>query len=262
MPDAAAHRAAPDVTCEPLAQCSGERAIPAIQQASRAWAQATCRPRGQQHAEQFGKPGAGLRRKPPRLATRYAQSIREVSGLEPAVQVQLDELPLGWLQARERGPDEVLELRIADMGVVPIAGRLDQVSARSRKGTGTRAALALVTGDGEQPRSQPVRILQARDLGPGDNEGVVHRVSRVGRVDKQRMTVTVKARGVPVVGRGKASQVAPGDRGRDPVIGRSQAIRARNGTVQNGTTFARVPARDSVTPEFGRRFTHLGTRQG
>jgi hypothetical protein len=137
------------VACEPLAQRRRQGAVPAVQQASRVRALATCRPRGQQHVNQFREPGADPRGQRLRLATRDAQSIREVSALELITQVQLDKLALGRLQASERGSDEVPKFHIADIGVVPIAGHLGGVSGRSRQRTGTRAVVALVTGNGE-----------------------------------------------------------------------------------------------------------------
>ena len=75
--------------------------------------------------------------------------------------------------------------------------------------------MAFVPGHRVQPGPQPVRVAQRADLVGGDDERVLHRVRRVGRLGEQYLTVRKQIRCVAVIGCGQPSRVASNDRGHD-----------------------------------------------
>ena len=209
----AADVAAVDVPVDPLADQRRQLAVPAIQDLGQFRAVLPPGTRHQQHAQRRLKLAAGPRGQRMRLVTRHPENIRQIGAIELMPEVQLDDLALAGIQAAQRRPHQVTKLRLLNVvaEISHIVCQLGRLIERRGPGVGPEPAVALVACHRIQPRPQPLGITQPRDLRCGDDEGVLNRVGRVGRLAKQGAAVGVQAPGILVVGCPEAGRVTVDD---------------------------------------------------
>ena len=97
-----------------------------------------------------------------RLPGRHAENGRQVGAAKPMPQVQLADLPLHRIQPGQRGGHHSAKLRLLGDG-----GKLRRVvhgPGRGRLDTSPQPPVTLVARHGKQPRPQPARLTQPRDL--------------------------------------------------------------------------------------------------
>jgi hypothetical protein len=154
------------------------------------------------------------------LAAWHPENGRQVGAEQPMAQAQLAELPVRRVQFCERGAHQSAKLCVLGNGrqLPRVVHRLGCRIERSRPDRGLQPSATLIAGHGKQPHSQPVGLAQLRDLGCGDNKGVLDSIRRLGRRIEPGEAVGIQPRRVPVEGRGNSGGVACRDRGHDVAV--------------------------------------------
>ncbi len=154
------------------------------------------------------------------LPARHAERIREVGAVETMAKVQFDDLTFRGVQPGKRGAHDGARARprIVSADIPYVICHLGHVIVRRPEEVGGQPTMALVAGHGKQPRPQAAGFAQPRDLGRGDDEGVLHGVGHVGRVGELGPAVGIQPLRVLVEGGRKAGHVTCHDRGHNLAV--------------------------------------------
>ena len=210
-----ADAAAPDVPPDPLAEQHGEPPVPAHQHPGQLRAGVPAGTGHQEDAERRLKMSPGPRGHGVCLVARDAEGVGQVGAVQLVPQVQLDDFPLAGGKTGQRRPDHLAELRLFQVRpeVGRVTGHPGRLAERGGAARGPEPAAALVPGHRGQPGPQPVLVAERGQLGRGDDERVLDRVSRIGRFGEQGLAVGIEARRVAVVGGFESRRVACRDGG-------------------------------------------------
>ena len=224
-----AGRAPLDVPVRPPAQRRGQLPVPAGQQRAELAAVVAACAAHEQHGEARLELVAGPGRQRGRLAAGHAEHVRDLGGLQPLPQLQLEDLALGGVQAARGGGEQGTQFGPfgRSLGDVDDGVRHARRHGEPRRGPRRpQDPQAFVARDGVQPGAEPAWIAQLRQPGRGDDERVLDGVGGVGGIAEHGPAVLVERFCVPVVGSGEPAGVSCHD-GRDKLaVAREHSVAA------------------------------------
>ena len=184
-----AGRAAVDVPVDLLAQRHREPPVPVVEHAGERGAIRLPGAADQQHGEAGLELVTGPGQQRVDVVAGHAEHRRDLGGLEPLPQLKLDDLALAGVQARGRVIEQLAQFGASGLvaGIGAVGCHVRGLRQRRRGVPGPRDPQGLVARHGEQPGPQPAGLAQPGQPGGGDDERVLHRVGRVGRVGSLSM---------------------------------------------------------------------------
>ncbi len=130
-------------------------------------------------------------------------------------QAQLDDIPLARVQAVDRVPDQLLQVRPfrLDPGGGCLGRHVPRLVERRGGGRGPQPPEAFVTRDRVEPGAELARVAEAAKLGHGDEERILHGVGGIGGFAQHGTAVRVERHRVPIVGLGEPGRITSHDGG-------------------------------------------------